>query len=720
MRYFNFSAPLLFVLVLQFTQSSLCQSSSTSAERDKTPSSAIKMTATSTVSSCVKVEAVLLPREPASKLFSGYVARNYAVVKTTISNHCDKQQFILHDLYFDYSNWALSGVYAEPGSEKSCGASQAVAPRKCDGESCMAVTLDSSDCCDKSGKCSTDTWTQGTKPGQVATVGAMDIQDQVAEDSVFSKRNLVVNGLTLVGQIAGGYAFAGGTAAAQGIGAYNSAFVPNLSKFWPDRRLDQEKFLLSLGYRTDQSTAIAKDDHGSYYAFFPLATFLTPDLEKLFLDDPAVFLNPAEAWLEPHSLDGHEVLKGKIHRGKEDEDELRQFIWRLALAIPGNASPNPLTRERLLLELSSECNGEGDCKICLDDQKLCPSRVLAEKTLFRKASLNSGKIVARGVMTVDLDAVNPSIASVVFDGEKSGSSLWTVSTTVVAGAKTVGVAKPVNATSLSAGEADRSTVSNRDTSGTSDKTLTGIAKGTFLEGATMTVVGIDVPNEFSAKVGDYVDTASIKTDSARSSDLSLVFSMSLRSPLPTGAMLPSGTRLTFQALRAPINNLGGGSSNGSDSSSLAKLPSNEYVYKVSYDPPPAEPTISKIAIDNNSKSNVWQTIGRLPGTVTGSNLKGGTVEVSSLVIGGKAAKTAEFIGTISGVRDTSDAGNLDFELILLKAIPDGSEVTFDVKNKIGDNEVRSNAIGYKVAKASITAEKQKPAKPASKEKKTVH
>jgi hypothetical protein len=57
--------------------------------------------------------------------------------------------------------------------------------------------------------------------------------------------------------------------------------------------------VLTYGYRTDQSTAIAKEANGSNYAFFPISTFLMPtDLKALFLSDPAVFLNPAEVLLD--------------------------------------------------------------------------------------------------------------------------------------------------------------------------------------------------------------------------------------------------------------------------------------------------------------------------------------------------------------------------------------------------------------------------------------
>ena len=276
-------------------------------DQAQTPSNTIPINATSTVNSCITVEAVLLPRKPAATMFGGYVADSYAVVKTTLSNRCPDQQFILHDIYFDYREWALSGVYADlnqsptqcgtPGKKTEAtpsGGAQGATPSGQPGPADSSVSTEGS-IADTPTQANTapcslsDTNTTGSRAGQVATVGALDIQDQLTEDSVFSRRNLVVNGLTLVGAVAGGYAFVGSMAAAQGIGAFNSVFIPGLSKFWPDRSLDQEKFLLSLGYRTDQTTAIAKQGHGSYYVFFPLSTFLTPDLKKLFLERPGSF-----------------------------------------------------------------------------------------------------------------------------------------------------------------------------------------------------------------------------------------------------------------------------------------------------------------------------------------------------------------------------------------------------------------------------------------------
>ena len=295
----------------------------------------LSATTTATVKGCVRAEAVLLSRPLASALFGGFVGENYAVVKTTVSNRCDNQQFILHDIYFDYSNWSLSGTFvdlnvsakrdadrqsngaatqnddagnkppAESGGDEKQGSSTKTGaatstPHSVNGDASAKST-------------ESDDETASTRPGEVATVGALDVQDQDAADAVWSPRNSVVKAATLLGEVASGYAFLWSGDVAKGIGAYNTGFAENLATLWPDRRIEQEKNILSLGYRTDRTTAVAKDDHGSYYAFFPLKVFLSPTLAKIFLNSPAVFLSSPQVllneWLDPKKSTGNKVSR---------------------------------------------------------------------------------------------------------------------------------------------------------------------------------------------------------------------------------------------------------------------------------------------------------------------------------------------------------------------------------------------------------------------------
>ena len=668
-------------------------------EQAKNPSNAIPMKAISSVPDCIAVEAVLLPRKPAAMLFSGYVADHYAVVKTTVSNHCSDLQFVLHNIYFDYRDWALSGVYSGLDA-----AADATKP----GTSASSTQKSADQC--SSTPPPDGCFTKGSQAGQVATVGALDVQDQVTEDSVFSRRNLVVNGLTLVGTVAQGYAFVGGPGVAMGIGAFNGALVPAVSKFWPDRRIDQEKFILALGYRTDQSTVIAKDDHGSYFVFFPLSTFLTPSLKKLFLEDSAVFLNPAEAWLEPGALNvsagpGAAPLKSS-HKQKEDLDSIRSTLTTLAQAIPGNTVTSP-TPAKLILELSSRCTEE-KCDICLGDAK-CVARILAEKYLFKHASLNSVQIVVRGVMTIDLNSVPPRIDEVKFDNEATGAKLWTVTPAAAkpdAGKPAAAAAKPPdkdaakpvdkNATEPAAAGADAGAASPD----AGQKKLTGVITGKFLSGGTPSIVAITVPGVEKLNQTDYIADKSLAA--GKSSDSSLAFTLGLIKTLP------SASTITFQVSRTNSDSATDDSAASSAGGASTQLTSNKYVYVVNYGSPAATPAPTKVTIENDTKTDAWQTPGTLAGTVIGTDLTGGTVKVSALEIAGKPATAREYIGVIAAVPDTSSATSLEFTLKLLQKVPDGSTVSFVVSTKSGDTTLDSKPVTYTVTKL-----KAAPAKPAA-------
>ena len=696
----RFVLALVLMLLLQPSVSARAVAAKVAAENS---SNTIPMKATSTVSSCMTVEAVLLSHKPAAMLFGGFVAENYAVVKTTISNHCADQQFILHDIYFDYHRWVLSGVYSERSLCKSAspsesdenaalhtGSSASTPPTAGQtsptgsGGSTEATHLDQkvTNQCSPTGP--TDVYTQGSQPGQVATVGALDVEYQDVEDSEFSPRNKVVKALTLIGAVAQGYAFIGSGGAAMGIGAFNTAFVGSVTKLWPDRRQDQEKYLLSLGYRTDQSTAIAKDGHGSYYAFFPLATFLTPELKKLFVEGPAVFLNPAEALLENGVGRGDSGQSSK--RKKGSTEALSSMLLTLTREIPPKEEISPA---QLLFQLSSDCPGDY-CPYKGDEL----TRVVAEKHLFANASLNSVQIVARGIMTVDVNSVPPIIDAVAFDDEKAGACPWTVPAAAAPAAGAQGAAKPAPEPA--------------DTSNTSAaaKSLTGEITGKFLSNGVATVAEFSVPGAKDAKLNDYVVDKSLEAVSAKSSDTSLAFTLKLGTKT-----FPLGSKLTFQVSRTAPNGATDASTANSVAGTSTQLTSNKYVYTVSCGPNAGNPTITNVTMENDSKTDVWQTPGKLSGAAKGTDLSGGTIAVSALEIGGKTAVVGDYIGTIAEVPKTSSATNLDFQLNLLKAVPDGSKVSFVVTTKSGDTTLTSEPQIYTVTKPKAASAKS-PAKKA--------
>lgn len=716
------------------------------ANQADVPANTIPLNATSTVNDCITVEAVLLPRKPAGMLFGGYVADNFAVIKTTISNHCANQQFILHNIYFDYSEWALSGVYPNHCTPAASGAAAAPAAAKAEAaeqakaavaaahpaaaavpaaSAAVPAALDAAapevNACPI--KPAADPYTMGSLPGQVATVGALDVQDQEVEDSVFSPRNKVVQALTLIGQVAQGYAFVGSAGAAQGIGAYNSAFVQNLSKLWPDRRLDQEKFLLSLGYRTDQSTAIAKDDHGSYYAFFPLATFLTPNLQKLFLTDSAVFLNPAEAWLESGALGTGPWTDKRSPRGKKDElAPLRDSLYNLAVAARDSVTPAadadkgaagvpaapaagagagagagaaaapaaaPVFDSAVLLaELAADCPGEM-CPYSGDELK----RVLAEKYLFAHASLNSVKIVARGIMTIDVNSVRPTIDKVAFDNEASGAALWTVPAAAAAAKPAAAAAgAPVAAAAAvpaAAAAVPAAAAAAPPPAAAGPKAVTGEITGTYLSGGTVAITEFLAPNGDTDQT-KYIAKGSLQAVSAKSTDASLAFTLNL-----AGTTMPSGTKLTFTVTRPAA-----AASSSSSGTAPAPLVSNAYVYTVTYAAPPANPTLTSVTFASDAK---WQTPGKVDGSANGTNLSGGTLAVSTLEISGSPVTVSDYISGVAEIPKSSTAILIDFQLTLVKAIPPGAKITFVASTKPGDATLNSSPLVYTEPSATAAA-----------------
>jgi hypothetical protein len=673
-----------------------------------TPAGSIALKGVSTVGDCVTVEAVLLPRKPAGMLFGGFVANNYAVVKTTVSNHCDDQQFILHNIYFDYKDWALSGGFPLKSLEEAKRKLEA----KCNSEA-AAAKASTDPTADESSNSSTDEcpspapvdgYTVSSQPGEVGTVGALEVQDQDVEDAVFSPRNKVVKALTLIGDVAQGYAFVGGPGTAQGIGAFNTAFVGSVSKLWPDRRIDQEKYILSLGYRTDRSTAIAKDDHGSYYAFFPLTSFLDPQLTQLFLNDPAVFLNPSLALID--MVNGEVPPEpGETKSSKKqtaDTIHLAKVLLRIAGAPSGNLG---ITPEKLLFELASQCPGS-DCPYKKDDV-IDLDRIKGEKYLFGHASLNSVSIVVRGIMTVSVATVPPTIKTLTLDNEKQGASLWTVPVKAAATPAASVAAKPAaGAAAVLKPAADEASPAP------ATKDLTGTITGVFLSGGTPVVASISVPSDAKATPGEYIK-APVQVVSAKSSDSSLAFTLTLLKSVPVGS------KLTFQVTRTVANS--GGTENSPAGSSTV-VTSNSYVYTVGS---AAEgPTVTSIDFDDESKTAIWLAPGKHTGTVKGTNLAGATIAPSALEIDGKTATATDYIGAVADVPGTSSATALDFQLTLLKPLTDGSKITFVVSTKAADATLKSDPKVYTVAnpkaaaaapaKKAVPVKKDKSPKPVAK------
>src|SRR5215469_5428312 len=61
------------------------------------------------VSANVTAQAVLLPPKVVERIFGKEIALSYAVIEVNVANKSRDAAFILHGLFLDYREWALSG-----------------------------------------------------------------------------------------------------------------------------------------------------------------------------------------------------------------------------------------------------------------------------------------------------------------------------------------------------------------------------------------------------------------------------------------------------------------------------------------------------------------------------------------------------------------------------------------------------------------------------------
>ena len=424
-----------------------------------------KLQAVATVKESIVVEAGLLTPESAKHLFGGWVADHFAVVQVTIGNHSRDQQFILQDIYFDYSDWALSGVYSNCTGDDGCGAS----------------TLQD--------------YQAGTKAGQISSIGALEVHDSLKSASTFSRRNFVVNGLVMIGAAAGGFTILGPTVFGQALTGFTSDGIPALQKFWPDRSIDQQSNLLKYGYQ--DKLVIAKEDPGKTYAFFPISRFLTSGLAKLYKEEPAVFFNVAELYIDP--------TVAESSKKKSDLKALKSTIDKLINQTVGKT----LTDGDVMVDLLSPCTGtnSNDCGLTgTEDEKAQKAReIQIVKRLLAKASLNCTRVVVNGIMTVDVDTIPATLTKISFDDESKGEALF---------------------------------------SDSKDK-ATGVIEGKYLSNGTPKITAVSVPDDKTAKVDDYIVKDSVAAVAAGSTDSELHFTLQF-----TDKPLPTGSKLTFQVVKS--------------------------------------------------------------------------------------------------------------------------------------------------------------------------
>ena len=217
-----------------------------------------------TVNSSVHVQAVLIPRVDAKRIFGKEISENYAVIQLTVGNKSPAAAFIVHGVFIDYRDWPLSGV--APSSMRVEG--------------------------------NTDKYQAPSVSSQVASEEYRVVRGQLLDAQSDTTRNRFLRWLTFAGNLAGAFTFSlneegiiKGIAAATGVG------IPGVATAWPDRTVEQLNRVSDLGFRTNK--LVPKESAEVVVCFFPIDRFLTPGFRKLFLKSPALFFAPLQMLVDP-------------------------------------------------------------------------------------------------------------------------------------------------------------------------------------------------------------------------------------------------------------------------------------------------------------------------------------------------------------------------------------------------------------------------------------
>jgi hypothetical protein len=148
-----------------------------------------------TVFGNVTAQAVLIPRIDARRIFGAEIANNYAVIEINVGNKSPDAALIIHGVFIDYSDWALSG--ASSGLE---------------GRETTSLPFQAS-----------------TNPNHVASEEYRVVRGQLLDAQMWTKRNWTMRLLTLAGSLASAYAFSlNEEGIIRGLNAFSGAVVPGI------------------------------------------------------------------------------------------------------------------------------------------------------------------------------------------------------------------------------------------------------------------------------------------------------------------------------------------------------------------------------------------------------------------------------------------------------------------------------------------------------------
>jgi hypothetical protein len=384
------------------------------------PQSGTPLATQVTVGNSVTAQAVLIPRIDARRIFGEEIANNYAVIEVNVGNKSPDAALIIHGIFIDYSNWALSGNPSLP--------SQGI----------NGVKREDS-----------NPWQADTTPSQVASEEYRVVRGQLLDAQMWSKRNWTVRLLTFAGQLASGYAFSvGEQGIIRGLNAFSGVAVPGLKEAWPDGTIEQLNRVSDFGYQANK--VIPKQGAEVIVCFFPIDRFLTPGFKKLFLKSPALFFSPLQMLVDKSlEKDTEAVLKGL---NKEASlPELRRLLpcyLSIMQELHSKGSSAPLIKgvntqcfsefgiSQTVKVSEKDPNDKQTVLEVTDGEKFKNFQVLS---FIGQMSLNAVSVKIDGAMAIDTTVVPGKIDAIQFDKigncAPTDACFWT-DTTINGGVRT--------------------------------------------------------------------------------------------------------------------------------------------------------------------------------------------------------------------------------------------------------------------------------------------
>jgi hypothetical protein len=388
----------------------------------------------------VTAEAVLIPRVDARRIFGREIANNYAVIEVNVGNKSPDASLVIHDIFIDYSRWALSGT--------TLGASGGSA--------------------EDPARANSDPFEASTHPSHVASEEYRVVRGQLLDAQMWTKRNWTMRLLTYAGNLAGAYAFSlSEQGIVKGLNAFSGVAVPGLREVWPDSTIEQLNRVSDFGFRSNR--LVPRQAAEVVVCFFPIDRFLTPGFKKLFLKSPALFFAPGQLFVDKTVRPDVVRVLGEdlgidreaIGAGSDQEviDKLRSGlpcyvnIVQSARAASGDASLLRQMRDNttetclgqfgLRRKKDADKKPTGDLEAATGDGVDCSKTPSTEQCVdlgrrfatfvaldyLSQASLNSVSVTIDGAMTIDTTIIPAKIDDVAFDsvagcGDEKQPCFW--------------------------------------------------------------------------------------------------------------------------------------------------------------------------------------------------------------------------------------------------------------------------------------------------------